>query len=263
MTRRAAGDTTNETKRSTSAAMSDDPTILSMHSGYDTNGVYTDGFLARPARGTGLPGVVLLSGMGGMTWVQREITRRYARAGFVALSPDYMGEALDDHAERLRAKNALDVDKAVDRIVGAATFLRSLPWVGPKGAVGIMGFCLGGGLVLLALGRSDAFQSGVVYHHSLFPDDRELDGIDCPLQYHVGTDDHSTPKIEIEAFLKALEARGKTCELHWYEGMGHSFAQIAPDADVPKAQKDATDLSYQRSFEFLARTLAGKAKVTA
>jgi hypothetical protein len=45
--------------------------------------------------------------------------------------------------------------------------------------------------------------------------------------------------------------------------MSHSFAQIAPDADVPKAQKDATDLSYQRSFEFLARTLAGKAKVTA
>ncbi len=238
--------------------MADDTSILAMHSGYDTDGVYTDGFLARPARGTGLPGVVLLSGMGGMTWTQREITRRFARAGFVALSPDYMGEALDGHAERLRAKNALDVDAAVSRIVGAAAFLRSLPWVGDKGAVGIMGFCLGGGLAILAAARSRAFQASVIYHHSLFPDESELDGLDGPMQYHIGTDDHSTPRVELEAFTAALERRRKPCEVNWYEGMGHSFAQITPDADVPAAQKEASDLSYQRSFEFLHRALSGK-----
>ena len=237
--------------------MSDDRTILSMHSGYDTDGVYTDGFLARPAQGTGLPGVVLLSGMGGMTWTQREITRRYARAGFVALSPDYMGGALDSHAARLHAKNALDVDSAVAAIIGAAAFLRTLPWVGATGAVGIMGFCLGGGLAILGAARSDAFQASVVYHHSLFPDDRELAGLNGPMQYHVGTEDHSTPRVEIDAFTKALDKLGKGCELHWYEGVGHSFAQIAPDADVPPAQKSASDLSYDRSFEFFRRTLGG------
>jgi hypothetical protein len=37
--------------------------------------------------------------------------------------------------------------------------------------------------------------------------------------------------------------------------MPHSFAQITPDADVPAARKTASDLSYERSFEFLRREL--------
>jgi carboxymethylenebutenolidase len=231
-----------------------------MHAGYETKGVYTDAFLARPAAGTGHPGVVLLSGMGGMTWTQREITRHFARAGFVAISPDYMGASLPGHADRLRAKNSLDVESATKQIIGAADFLRSLPWVGPKGRVGILGFCLGGGLAILAAARSREFASTVIYHHSLFPDERELDSLDCPLQYHIGTNDHSTPKDEIDAFSAAMAARGKTFELHWYKDMEHSFAQIAPDAKVSAPRRAATDLSYDRSFAFFHRTLGRKPK---
>ena len=232
--------------------------IVSLHAGYETKGVYADGFLARPADGPPRPGVVLLSGMGGLTWTQREITRLFARAGFVALSPDYMGGQLPaNRVEGLYAKNSLDVKASVEQIAGGAAFLRSLPSVGPKGKVGIMGFCLGGGLALLAAGRTDAFQAGVVFHQSLFPDVRELETINCKLQCHYGTKDHSTPRTEVEAFTRALDRFGKDYELHWYEGMGHSFAQITPDAEVPAAQRSATNLSYTRSFEFLHSELGG------
>ncbi len=128
--------------------------IVSLHAGYETNGFYSDGFVARPADGPPRPGVVLLSGMGGLTWTQREITRLFARAGFVALSPDYMGGQLPaNRTEGLYAKNSLDVKAAVEQIAGGVAFLRSLPSVGPRSKVGIMGFCLGGGLALLAAGR--------------------------------------------------------------------------------------------------------------
>ncbi len=230
--------------------------IVSLHAGYETGGVYTNAFLARPEVGTARAGVVLLSGMGGLTWIQREITRRYARAGFVALSPDFMGGELpDDRTVRLHAKNSLDVTAAVAGIIGGAAFLRSLPWVGEGAKLGIMGFCLGGGLALLAAARSDAFAAAIIYHQSLFPDERELQGIDCKLQCHYGTEDHSTPRHEVEAFTRALEALGKSHELHWYEGMGHSFAQITPDSQVPDDQRAAADLSYQRSFAFLGDEL--------
>ena len=232
--------------------------IVSLHAGYETNGFYSDGFVARPADGPPRPGVVLLSGMGGLTWTQREITRLFARAGFVALSPDYLGGQLPaNRTEGLYAKNSLDVKAAVEQIAGGATFLRSLPTVGARGKVGIMGFCLGGGLALLAAGRTDDFQAGIIYHQSLFPDMRELETITCKLQCHYGTEDHSTPRAEVDAFTRALNRFGKAYELHWYEAMGHSFAQITPDAEVPGAQRSATNLSYTRSFEFLHRELGG------
>ncbi len=233
-----------------------DELIVSLHAGYETNGLYTDAFLARPADGQPRPGMVLLSGMHGLSWRQREITRYYARAGFVALSPDFMGgQKPEGRAEALKAKNTLDVAATVQRLTGAANFLRSLPWVEAEGKVGIMGFCLGGGLALLAAARSKAFQAGIIYHQSLFPDHRELAGIECKLQCHYGTNDHSTPKDEVDSFTKALDEYHKPYEIYWYENMKHSFAQIAPDEEVSPARRAAADLSYKRSFEFLQQEL--------
>ena len=57
--------------------MTEDDLIFSLHAGYERNGVYTDAFLARPAHGKPRPGVVLLSGMHGLSHRQREITRYY------------------------------------------------------------------------------------------------------------------------------------------------------------------------------------------
>ncbi len=92
--------------------IADGECVVSLHAGYETNGVYMNAFLARPADEPPRPGVVLLSGMGGLTWIQREITRLYARAGFVALSPDYMdGQLPASRVEGLHAKNSLDVKR--------------------------------------------------------------------------------------------------------------------------------------------------------
>jgi carboxymethylenebutenolidase len=239
--------------------------IVSLHCGYTTpGGDYVDGFLARPVNAGPHPGVVLLSGMFGLAWTQREITRIYARAGFVALSPDYLlGQRPTNSVEALHVKNSLDPIRAVEHLAAGADFLRSLPWVGPEGKVGIMGFCLGGGLVLLAAGRTDKFQAGVVYHQSLFPDPSELESITCALQCHYGTNDHSTPREEVDAFTAALDRYGKDYEVHWYEGQGHSFAQITPDKEVPAAQRQAANLSQERVFEFLHRELSASPDVSA
>lgn len=244
------------TKKTQASSTPTEHTIFSLHAGYETKKMYTDAFIARPTVGQNLPGIILLSGMGGLTWKQREITRRYARAGFVALSPDFMGGATPaNRTAGLHAKNALDFNEAVERIIGGTEFLRSLPWVGPKARIGIMGFCLGGGLALLGAARSKAFSACIVYHQSLFPDEQELAHITCPIQGHFGTHDHSTPAIEVNAFNSALERLQKPYECHWYQDMGHSFAQVTPDADIPAEQKAASDLSYQRSFEFLHQHL--------
>ena len=231
-----------------------DEWIVSLHAGYDCDGQLVDGYLARPTDGAPRPGVVLLSGMYGIDWFQRQITCAFARAGFVTVSPDLLdGAHPQNNAEALLGKNSLDLDLAVRQTAAATDYLRKLPWVDDERGIGVVGFCLGGGLALLALARTQQFRAGVIYHHSLFPDPRELEQIDCKLLCHYGTADTSTPREEVEAFRETLERYEKSHEIHFYEGMGHSFIKGA-EKD-PRRQAAATE-SLERSYAFLRRELA-------
>ena len=232
--------------------------ILSLHAGYEAGGDFVDGYVARPATPGPHPGLVVISGMGGLNWFQREITRAFARGGFVAASPDLFDGALPQgRATQLLYKNSLDVDRTVAHLVGGVDFLHSLPWVADDSPIGVVGFCLGGGLTLLSLARSNAFGAGVVYYHSLFPDPEELANITAPMMCHYGTADHTTPIEEIEAFRASLDRLRKEYELFMYEGVGHSFLNPAQDSSARR--EEAAALSLERTFAFFHERLAGAA----
>ena len=230
--------------------------IVSLHAGYENDDRLVDAYVARPADGGVRAGVVLISGMHGLNWFQRQVTRTFAEAGFVTLSPDlFDGAHPNGRAEALLQKNSLDVDRAVGDIAGGARFLRDLPWVESDGRIGVVGFCLGGGLVLLTVGRTDAFGAGVVYYHSLFPDAQELEGIDVNLLCHYGTADHSTPREEVDAFTATLDRYEKHYEVAFYEGAPHSFVNLG--SDPSPAHRRARDESLERTFAFLREELTG------
>jgi carboxymethylenebutenolidase len=237
-----------------------DEEIVSLGASWEVGGQAVDGFLARPLDAKPRPGLVLLSNMRGLTPNQRELTRRYGRAGFVALTVDVLhGQLPQSRLDGRQAMNSLDVEDALERIMAGADYLRSLAWVGPEGHVGVLGFCLGGGLALLALARSDRFGAGVIYHQSLFPDPRALASIEAPLICHYGPLDRSTPPEEVNAFTAALDQYAKRYERHWYDGMGHGFAEHPADAEMPPAQRAASELSHERSIDFLWRELGSGA----
>ena len=232
--------------------------IISLHAGYNAKDGFTNGFLARPAGNERRPAVVLLSAMWGLNWMQRELTRDVARAGFVALSPDLLhGQLPKDRVTALLAKTSLDVDQAVENIVVACRYLRKLPWVGAQGKLGVIGFCLGGGLALLALARTREFHAGVIYHHSLFPDPEELRGISCKILGHYGTDDDSTPREEVEAFRKTLQRFGKKHEIVFYKGMGHGFVD-SPLLKDSEERRRAASASLARTYKFFREELSGQ-----
>ena len=104
--------------------------ILSLHASYEIGGDVVDGYVARPATPVPHPGLVVISGMGELNWFQREITRAFARGGFVAVAPDLFDGALPQgRGTQLPYKNSLDVDRTVAHLVGSADFLHSLPWM--------------------------------------------------------------------------------------------------------------------------------------
>jgi len=232
--------------------------IIALHAGYDAKSGFINGFLARPAGTERRPGIVLLSAMWGLNWAQKEITRCFARAGFVALSPDLLqGQLPKDRAAALLAKTSLDVDQTVEDIVAACRYIRKLPWVGAQGKLGVVGFCLGGGLALLALARTREFHAGVIYHHSLFPDPEELRGITCKILGHYGTADETTPREEVESFKETLERFGKKHEIVFYEGMVHGFVDSPLLKDSKERRKAAAE-SLARTYKFFREALLPK-----
>lgn len=232
--------------------------IIASHAGYDGKDSFINGYLARPVVNETRPGIILLSAMWGLNWTQKEITRTFARAGFVALSPDLLnGQLPKDRASALLAKTSLDVDRSVDEIVAAAHYLRKLPWVGAQGRLGIVGFCLGGGLALLGLARTREFQAGVIYHHSLFPDAEELRGISCKILGHYGTADDTTPREEVESFRETLKKYGKKHEIIYYKGMKHGFVD-SPLLKDSAERRQAAARSLARTYKFLHNELLPK-----
>lgn len=104
--------------------------VLSLHARYRIGRDVVDGYVARPATPGPHPGLVVISGMGELNWFQREITRAFARGGFVAEAPGPFDGALpQSRRTQVLYKNSLDVDRTVALLVGSADFLHSLPWM--------------------------------------------------------------------------------------------------------------------------------------
>lgn len=106
----------------------------------------TRGYLATPG-GDGLwPGVVVIQEWWGLNDHIRDVVDRFAREGFVALAPDlYYGETAFEPDDARKLAMALEWEDAMTVIQSAVNHLINLPIVQPK-KIGIIGFCMGGGL---------------------------------------------------------------------------------------------------------------------
>jgi carboxymethylenebutenolidase len=228
--------------------------IVSMHAAYKSGKEIVDGFVARPNGAEPRSAIVLIHGYRGVDDGQRAVTRRFAKEGFVCLSPDlFHGKIYSSPEDCALAKTSLNISRAVEKIADSVPYLRKLPWVGKK-KIAVLGFCMGGGLALYALGRSKAFAAGVIYYQSLFPDPEELRGIAAPLQCHYGTEDANTTKAEIQMFREALDRYGKKYEIHMYEGAGHAF--LNNPSGTSAANRKAADESVAKTRKWLKKVLA-------
>ncbi len=226
-------------------------TIVSLHAMYKGKSGNVDGFLSRPVAEGRRPAVVIGHEWWGLDDWSREFTRMVAAEGFVALTPDlYHGKVTHDFETAARLKTALDINKAVQELTDAVPYLKSLPFVSDK--VGVMGFCMGGGLALLAACRGSGYNAAVIYHHSIYPDESEVKDLSCPLQGHYGLADTITPASEVKKFESQLKQFNKTCEIYSYEGAGHGWLNPnSPQMYRPEAAK----LSFQRTIEFFKKHL--------
>ena len=128
--------------------MDDGELITQMVTYPDRDGEQLSGYLARPSGGDPAPAVIVIQEWWGLNEHIMDVTRRFAREGFVALAPDlYKGAVATEPDEARKLVMELDQPEAVLEIDQAMAFLLDQDYVAGDKA-GVVGYCMGGGLAL-------------------------------------------------------------------------------------------------------------------
>jgi len=207
------------------------------------------GYLARP--GLGRPGIIVLQEWWGLVPHIQDVAGRFAAQGYVALAPDlYHGKSTVEVAEAEHLMQGLDWGRAAREIAGAVRHLRKV-----EGAtrVGVVGFCMGGALTIIA-----ATQPGVDAYVAFygFPPAGavQLDRIAAAGLIFFGEQEPFFSVPDAKAFAESQRQRGREAEVIVYPGAGHAFF----NNDRPEAYgRDAANDAWRRTLEHIGRHLRG------
>jgi carboxymethylenebutenolidase len=222
---------------------------------FPSNGSSAGGYLAPAADGAGL-GVVVIQEWWGLVPHIRDVCERLAAEGFTALAPDlYHGRTVPpgEPDEAVKAAMGLDIDRAARDMAGAAEYLARHDAVRGNG-LGVIGFCMGGGLALfLATVRPDLVKAAVPFY-GIVPREREPDWsrLEAAVEGHYAEDDDMAGP-EVAAYLEErLTALGKEVRMFVYRGTHHAFFN---DTRAEVYDADAARQAWIRTLEFLRAKL--------
>jgi carboxymethylenebutenolidase len=226
--------------------------LVTLEVSFRSDGAKIPAYLARPREGGRYPGIILIHDIFGVSDHARDVARRFANVGFVALVPDCFaridigtGEALEE--VRPRAAQ-LDDRLTVQDLENAAALLRSLPYSGGK--IGTVGFCMGGRSALLLACSSDRVDAiidcwgGGISSDSPITPQHPVPVVDLiknlkrPVYAVFGADDENPSQAHAAELRSRLEREGKLSlvTMEAYANAGHAFfADARPDRYREKA----------------------------
>ncbi len=205
---------------------------------FKSNAHTTPGYLARPDDTQTHPGIVVIQEYWGLVPHIKDVTERFAREGFVALAPDlYHGQPASEPDEARKKAMALDRHRAVAEILAAAKHLAGMQTVAPK-KIGVVGWCMGGGLALsTAVNDGDIGAAVAFYGRPLDPNDTAK--LHVPVLGMYGENDHGIPPDAVRAFDEELKKHNVPHEIHLYPHAGHAFFNDTRESYNPEAARDA------------------------
>lgn len=208
-------------------------------------------YVARPAAPGRHPAILVYSEIFGVhEWV-KDVARRLAHAGYVAIAPDFFvrhGEPakLTDFGE-IRKIVAQATDQQVTSDTAATLkYLKAQPFVNAQ-KIGVTGFCWGGAKTWLAAERFPEIKAGAAWYGQLkanpaFGGSASPIGLVKDLRAPVlglyGGKDQGIPLADVEEMRQALKAAGKTgSEIVVYPEAQHGFlADYRPSYDAAAGQ---------------------------
>ncbi|WP_299819775.1 YghX family hydrolase [uncultured Jannaschia sp.] len=214
-----------------------------------------DAYLVRPANvdAESPPAAVLVVHENrGLNPYIRDVVRRLAKAGFVAMGPDGLSSlggypGTDDEGREMQ--RTLDQDALLNDFFAGFEYLRALE--GTNGKVGATGFCYGGGVVNRLAVAYPEMAAGVPFYGS-FPDAAMVPQIEAPLMIQLAALDQRINAMW-PPFQKAMEENDKVYEAHIYPGVNHGFHNDT----TPRYDEQAAALAEERMVAWFRTYMAG------
>lgn len=196
--------------------------------------------------GGGAPGMVVIQEWWGVNDQIKGVADRLAGLGYHSLVPDlYKGKVTVEAEEASHMMQNLDFADAATDVRGAVEHLKQSC---PK--VGVIGFCMGGALTVLAAVYAKAADAAVCWYGVPPEEAADTRTISMPFQGHFALEDAVFPPDQVDALEARLKEGNVAHEIYRYQAQ-HAFG----NETGAHYNADAANLAWERSTAFLARHL--------
>jgi len=208
-------------------------------------------YVARPKAEKRYAAVVVIHENRGLNAHIEDVTRRAAKAGYLAIAPNALSSlgGTPENEDEARAK--FQQLKAEDNLQNFIKVFDYLPTRKDcNGNYGCVGFCWGGAMSNNLAVRVPSLKAAVPFYGRQ-PAAEDVPGIKAALQLHYGGLDERV-NAGIPAYEEALKKNNISYELYIYEGAQHAFHN---DTAPSRYNKEAAQLAWQRTLDFFKKHL--------
>jgi len=206
----------------------------------EVNGKSTSAYLVLPEGSGPWPGVVVIQEWWGLEEHIKDVARRFADEGFVAIAPDlYYGQIATEPDEAKKLRMALEWDKALTAIQVAIDVLVAHDSVSSDN-MGVIGFCMGGGLTWHAAAKLNHVGAAAPFYGG-GPEmtDEEVGQISVPVLAIFGELDQGVSPEVANRRAAQMDKAGIKHETIIYPEAQHAFFNDTRAAHHPEAAADA------------------------
>ncbi len=223
---------------------------ISTESGREVNA-----FIVFPEIKENATSVIVIHEIFGLTdWI-RQVGDELAKAGFVAICPDFLsgmgpnGGGTDSFGDGnvRRAIRDLEPDQITTDLKAVTKYVRALP--STTDTVAVSGFCWGGAQSFRFATNDDSLKAAFVFYGSP-PDTAVLGKITCPVYGFYGENDNRINST-IESTKTSAKSASITYEPVIYSGVGHGFLRRGMAAEASEVQKTAAREAWERWVNLL------------
>ena len=237
--------------RAATIAVDDDEldTEMISYDGDDDTTIFA--YTAKMKKKSNMGGVLVIHENRGLNDHIKDVTRRLAKAGFMAMAPDALSDSGGtpyDEDEARKLINNLDPKKNLANFIKSVAFLKARKEVNRH--VGCVGFCWGGGLANQLAVNVPSLEVAVAFYGKQ-PEAVDVPKIKAAVQLHyAGLDERINAGIPV--YEEALKKAGTKYELYIYEGVNHAFHN---DTSAARYNEITAKLAWQRSIDFFKKYL--------